>query len=73
VYDKRARCCRTTQELTGFQGPLVWDPTKPDGHPRRCLDTTRAAHAFGFRARTTVREGGQRTIDWSRQQRAQGI
>ena len=60
-------------ELTGFQGRLVWDPTKPDGQPRRCLDTTRAAQAFGFRARTPVREGLQRTIDWYRQQRAQGI
>ena len=60
-------------ELTGFQGRLVWDPTKPDGQPRRCLDTTRAAHAFGFRARTPVREGLQRTIDWYRQHRTQGI
>ncbi len=60
-------------ELTGFQGQLVWDPTKPDGQPRRCLDTTRAEQAFGFRARTPVREGLQRTIDWYRQHRAQGI
>ena len=60
-------------ELTGFQGRLVWDPTKPDGQPRRCLDTTRAEQAFGFRARTPVREGLQRTIDWYRQHRAQGI
>jgi GDP-L-fucose synthase len=59
-------------ELTGFQGHLVWDPTKPDGQPRRGLDTTRAEQAFGFRARTTVREGLQRTIAWYRQHRAQG-
>jgi GDP-L-fucose synthase len=59
-------------ELTGFQGHLVWDPTKPDGQPRRSLDTTRAEQAFGFRARTTGREGLQRTIAWYRQHRTQG-
>jgi GDP-L-fucose synthase len=57
-------------ELTGFKGRLVWDTTKPDGQLRRCLDTSRAAHAFGFRARTDFREGLTRTIDWYRQHRA---
>jgi GDP-L-fucose synthase len=57
-------------ELTGFQGQLVWDTTKPDGQPRRCLETTLAERAFGFRARTPFREGLQRTIAWYRQQRA---
>jgi GDP-L-fucose synthase len=60
-------------DLTGFQGQLVWDTTKPDGQPRRSLDTTRAEQAFGFRARTNVREGLKRTIAWYRQHRAQGI
>jgi GDP-L-fucose synthase len=60
-------------ELTGFQGHLVWDTTKPDGQPRRSLETTRAEQTFGFRARTTVREGLQRTIAWYWQHRAQGI
>jgi GDP-L-fucose synthase len=55
-------------ELTGFKGRLVWDSTKPDGQPRRCLETTRAEQAFGFRARTDFREGLKRTIDWYRQQ-----
>jgi GDP-L-fucose synthase len=59
-------------ELTGFQGHLVWDTTKPDGQPRRSLETTLAEQAFGFRARTTVREGLQRTIAWYRQHRTQG-
>jgi GDP-L-fucose synthase len=59
-------------ELTGFQGRLVWDTTKPDGQPRRGLDTTRAAQAFGFRARTDFREGLQRTVEWYRQHRALG-
>jgi GDP-L-fucose synthase len=54
-------------ELTGFKGRLVWDTTKPDGQPRRCLETTLAEQAFGFRARTDFREGLKRTIDWYRQ------
>jgi GDP-L-fucose synthase len=57
-------------ELTGFQGCLVWDVTKPDGQPRRCLDTSRAEQAFGFRAQTDFRLGLQRTIAWYRQHRA---
>jgi GDP-L-fucose synthase len=60
-------------ELTGFRGRLVWDTTKPDGQPRRCLDTSRAEQAFGFRARTDFREGLQRTIAWYQQHRAGGI
>jgi GDP-L-fucose synthase len=57
-------------ELAGFKGHLVWDTTKPDGQPRRGLDTTLAAQAFGFRARTNFREGLRRTIAWYRQHRA---
>ena len=59
-------------ELTGFKGRLVWDTTKPDGQPRRCLETTRAEQAFGFQARTNFREGLQRTITWYRQRRTLG-
>jgi GDP-L-fucose synthase len=56
-------------ELTGFQGKVVWDTNKPNGQPRRCLDTTRAAERFGFRARTDFREGLRRTIEWYRSDR----
>jgi len=52
--------------LTEFQGEILWDATKPDGQPRRCVDTTRAERLFGFRARTPFEEGLQRTIDWYR-------
>jgi GDP-L-fucose synthase len=52
--------------LSGFRGRLVWDPTLPDGQPRRCLDTTRAAAFFGFRASTPFDEGLRRTIEWYR-------
>ena len=56
--------------LVGFEGELVWDETKPDGQPRRCLDTQRAADEFGFRAETAFDEGLQRTIEWWRNVRA---
>jgi GDP-L-fucose synthase len=56
-------------EFCRFRGRLVWDTTKPDGQPRRCLDTARAARAFGFRAHTDFREGLRRTIDWYREYR----
>lgn len=44
-------------ELCGFRGSIRWDPTKPDGQPRRCLDTTRAREEFGFSAKTSFPEG----------------
>jgi len=50
--------------LVGFRGEVVWDSMKPDGQPRRCLDTTRAEREFGFKARTSLRDGLRKTIDW---------
>ena len=50
--------------LARFDGEIVWDSTKPDGQPRRCLDVSRAWNAIGFRARTTLEEGLRKTIDW---------
>ena len=50
--------------LTGFRGEIVWDPSKPDGQPRRCLDTSRALAEFGWRARTPLRDGLRETIHW---------
>jgi GDP-L-fucose synthase len=55
--------------LTGFTGEIIWDTTKPDGQPRRCLDTSKATSEFGFRAGTTFEEGLKRTIDWYRSNR----
>src|ERR1051326_1648092 len=51
-------------KLTGFTGEFVWDSSKPDGQPRRCLDTTKAEQFFGFRAEVPFEEGLRRTIDW---------
>ena len=53
-------------KLTGFTGKIVWDTSKPNGQPRRCLDTTRAEKYFGFRAQVNFDEGLRRTIDWYR-------
>lgn len=51
-------------KLVGFEGKLTWDSTKPDGQPRRCLDTSRAEALFGFRASVGFEEGLRRTIEW---------
>ncbi|GIV65422.1 MAG: GDP-L-fucose synthase [Bellilinea sp.] len=57
------------RRLTGFEGELVWDTSKPNGQPRRALDISRAEKYFGFRARTNFEEGLRRTIEWYRQNR----
>jgi GDP-L-fucose synthase len=54
-------------ELMGFEGELVWETDKPNGQPRRCLDTERAKQAFGFSAQVDFRQGLKNTIDWYRQ------
>jgi GDP-L-fucose synthase len=54
----------TIARLTGFKGEIRWQKDKPDGQPRRRLDTTRAIEKFGFRAQTSFEEGLRRTIDW---------
>jgi len=50
--------------LSGFQGRIEWDTSKPDGQPRRCLDTRRAKREFGFEARTPFEAGLKETIEW---------
>lgn len=52
----------------GYAGQVVWDTTKPNGQPRRSLDTSRAAERFGFRAHTHFRDGLRTTVEWYRQQ-----
>jgi GDP-L-fucose synthase len=56
--------------LTGYTGQIVWDTSKPDGQPRRCLDTSRAEQAFGFRAKTGFADGLERTVRWYMAERA---
>ena len=51
-------------KLTDFKGKIIWDTSKPDGQPRRCLDTTKAEKEFGFKAKTDFEEGLKKTIEW---------
>ena len=53
----------------GFHGEIRWDTNKPDGQPRRSLDTSRAEALFGFRATTSFEDGLRRTIEWYRTHR----
>ncbi|HNT98112.1 MAG TPA: GDP-L-fucose synthase [Elusimicrobiales bacterium] len=59
--------------LTGFAGRIVWDASRPDGQPRRMLDTSRAEREFGFKARTGFAEGLRRTVDWYKASLAKSV
>ncbi|MBM3707417.1 MAG: GDP-L-fucose synthase [Actinobacteria bacterium] len=52
------------KQLVDFKGNIIWDTLKPDGQPRRCLDTSRAKKEFGFEAKTNLDEGLKKTVDW---------
>jgi GDP-L-fucose synthase len=54
--------------LAGYEGAVRWDATKPDGQPRRCLDTSRAFAEFGWKARMPLQDGLKRTIEWFAEQ-----
>lgn len=62
IKDLAESICR----LMGFTGTIRWDAAKPDGQPRRLLDTSRAKSAFGFTARTSLEDGLKKTIEWYR-------
>ena len=57
--------------LVGYQGEITWDPSRPDGQPRRCLDTSRARTRFGFQATTSLEDGLRQTIRWSMMDRTE--
>ena len=60
------------RDLVGFRGEIVWDATKPDGQPRRALDTSRAREAFGFSAQVTFEDGLRRTLEGYRKASQRG-
>jgi len=60
-------------DLMNFKGSIFWDTTKPDGQPRRMLDTTRAHQEFGFKAQTSFIDGLKKTIDWYTYQSTQSV
>lgn len=59
-------------ELVGYDGRISWDRSKPDGQPRRCLDTSKAKREFGFEAKTKLTDGLRKTIDWYVKNREHG-
>jgi GDP-L-fucose synthase len=67
IHELVTTICR----LLGFEGRVVWDTSKPDGQPRRMLDTTRAEATCGFKAAMPIEEGLARTIEWYRRHAAQ--
>jgi GDP-L-fucose synthase len=60
---------RLIVKFTGFNGKIIWDDKRPDGQPRRCLDTSKAEDEFGFKARMNFEEGLKKTIAWYKRQR----
>jgi GDP-L-fucose synthase len=64
---------RLIAHKTGFRGEIRFDPTRPDGQPRRCLDVTRARELLGFEARTPLEDGLERTIAWYLARRRDGL
>ena len=58
-------------KLTKFEGQIIWDASRPDGQPRRCLDTTRAKNEFDFEAKMRLEEGLSKTIDWYTSEKSQ--
>lgn len=54
----------TIKDIVKFEGELIWDASRPNGQPKRQLETSRAKEAFGFQATTSLRDGLQKTIDW---------
>jgi nucleoside-diphosphate-sugar epimerase len=59
-------------EATGYRGRVVWDTSKPNGQPRRRLDTSRAREEFGFQAAVEFRDGLDRTVAWYEARRSIG-
>lgn len=60
IYD----LVKTLQRVIGYEGIIRWDPSKPDGQPRRCLDVSRSYKSFGFVAKTSLEKGLKKTVAW---------
>jgi GDP-L-fucose synthase len=63
----------TISRLSGFNGQVHWQASKPDGQPRRCLDVSRAMEKFGFRATTSLEDGLRKTIEWYQQNSVKSV
>jgi GDP-L-fucose synthase len=62
----------TIARLSEYDGEIVWDPSKPDGQPTRCLDVTRARELMGFESRVGLEQGLARTVEWFRAEATEG-
>lgn len=60
-------------KLTGFKGRIIWDTSKPDGQPRRLFNTSKAEKEFGFKSKTSFEGGLKKTIEWYKEQQAEGV
>jgi GDP-L-fucose synthase len=60
----------TIARIVGFKGSLVWDPTRPDGQPRRRVDASRAERELGWHSNTDFEDGLRQTVEWYRSHRA---
>jgi GDP-L-fucose synthase len=58
--------------FTGYEGEIVWDASKPDGQPTRCLDVSRARELMGFEAQVSLEEGLRNTVEWFRESSGEG-
>jgi len=67
-----AALAQLLKDATHFDGEIRWDPSRPNGQPRRQIDTSRAAAAFGFRAKTRLADGLEKTLAWYLSERAAG-
>ena len=65
-----AELIKLIARLTGFRGEIIWDASRPNGQPKRFLDTSRAEREFGFKAKIGLEEGLRRTIEWYRAKRS---
>ncbi len=59
--------------LTGFSGKIIWDASRPDGQPKRCLDVSRAKEEFGFKAKVDFKEGLKKMIEWYKAEKKRGV
>ncbi len=64
-----AELAQEVAKACGYRGPVVFDPSKPDGQPRKCLSVTHAEQRLGWKAQVALPEGLKRTVDWYRKQR----
>lgn len=68
---KISNLAKMISEAVGFRGKILWDMSKPNGQPRRCLDVTRADAIFGFRAGHSLIDGIRKTIEWFKSENRQ--